>query len=374
MTNVDLTRDPMPSDTEMWEAVCARDARRDGFFFYGVASTRVFCRPSCASRRPNRDNVSFFASTAAAQAAGYRPCKRCTPLAQRDPAAARLEVVARYIEAHADESLPLARLAARARLSPAHFQRRFKALFGVSPKAYQDGMRLTRLKSGLRTGGAVLDAIVGAGFSSTSRVYGEAARNLGMTPSRYRAGGAGESIAYACRDTALGPLMMAATDRGVCFAQFGASAAALRRELAAEFPGATLTPSPMATSAELDAWIGAFEAHVGGSGPRPDLPLDLRGTAFQIKVWRFLLGIRAGDVLSYGEVAAGVGAPKAVRAAASACAANRVAVLVPCHRVLRADGGLGGYRWGLERKRALLDAERATARSGATQARRIAAR
>jgi len=195
-----------------------------------------------------------------------------------------------------------------------------------------------------------------------------------MTPSAYREGGAGETIAYACRPTALGQLMMAATDRGVCFAQFGPSAAALRRELASEFPKATLSPSPLAKSAQLDAWVRAFEAHVAGRAPRPDVPLDLRGTAFQIRVWRFLLGIREGEVLSYTEVAAGIGAPKAVRAAASACGANRIAVLVPCHRVLRGDGGLGGYRWGLERKRALLDRERAAGRARLPHAPAIAAR
>jgi AraC family transcriptional regulator of adaptative response/methylated-DNA-[protein]-cysteine methyltransferase len=373
MSSPETPQTPMLNDEQKWQAIVARDARRDGTFWYGVRTTGVFCRPSCASRRARRDNVRFFESTAAATAAGFRPCKRCRPLTARDPVDVRLEAVARYIDGHADESLPLASLAARARLSPAHFQRRFKALLGVSPKAYQDGVRLTRLKSGLRTGGAVLEAIVGAGFSSTSRVYGETTRNLGMTPSAYRAGGAGEVIAYASRPTALGLLMMAATDRGVCFAQFGPAEAVLRRELAAEFPKAELSPSPLTAAPELDAWIRAFEAHVAGQAPRPDLPLDLRGTAFQIKVWRFLLGIRAGDVVSYGEVAAGIGAPAAVRAAASACGANRIAVLVPCHRVLRGDGGLGGYRWGIERKRALLDTERA-GRVRATQPRAIAAR
>jgi AraC family transcriptional regulator, regulatory protein of adaptative response / methylated-DNA-[protein]-cysteine methyltransferase len=366
-------RVPMPTDSRMWRAVVARDPRQDGAFWYGVTSTGVFCRPSCASRRARRENVRFFESTAAAITAGFRPCKRCTPLAAQDAVAARIEAVARYLDAHAEDPLPLATLAARARLSPAHFQRRFKALIGVSPKAYQDGVRLARLKAGLRRGGAVLDAIVGAGFSSTSRVYGEAARNLGMTPSAYRAGGAGEAIAYACRPTALGQLMMAATDRGVCFAQFGPSEPALKRELGAEFPKAVLAPSTLANSRELDAWIRAFEAHVAGSAPRPDVPLDLRGTAFQIKVWRFLLRIGEGEVLSYGEVAAGIGAPKAVRAAASACAANRIAVLVPCHRVLRGDGALGGYRWGTERKRALIDAERAR-RARSPQSPAIAAR
>jgi AraC family transcriptional regulator of adaptative response/methylated-DNA-[protein]-cysteine methyltransferase len=368
------TPDPMPTESEMWRALVARDARSDGRFWYGVATTGVFCRPSCASRRPRRANVRFFASPQAALAAGFRACKRCRPLAPRDPAAARLEAVARHIAAHADERLPLARLAARASLSAAHFQRRFKAMFGVSPKAYQDGVRLARLKTGLRRGSAVLDAIVGAGYSSTSRVYGEATRNLGMTPSAYRAGGAGETISFACRETTLGWLMMAATDRGVCLAEFGADEPALRQRLATEFPNATLVPSAMAAAPELDAWLTAFHEHLAGRAPRPDLPLDLRGTAFQVRVWRFLLGIREGDVMSYAEVAAGIGAPRAVRAAASACGANRVAVLVPCHRVLRADGGLGGYRWGLERKRALLDSERAAARRKDPRAAGIAAR
>jgi len=214
------------------------------------------------------------------------------------------------------------------------------------------------LKGGLKAGKSVLDSIAEAGFQSTSRVYGRVVRNLGMTPSAYRAGGAGEIIAYAYRDTALGPLLMAATDRGVCFAQFGDSESALIGQLRAEFSSASIVASSMANSAELDAWIHALEAHIRGTAPRPDLPLDLRGTAFQIRVWKFLLGISEGEVLSYGEVATGIGEPKAVRAAASACAANRIAVLVPCHRVLRADGGLGGYRWGLERKRALIDRER----------------
>ncbi len=270
-----------------------------------------------------------------------------------------MQRLAQYIDKNAGEALSLARLAKQAHLSPAHLQRKFKAVLGVSPKAYQDAARLKRLKSGLKSGQSVLDSITDAGFQSTSRVYGATTRNLGMTPSAYRAGGAGETIAYACRATALGPLLMAATDRGVCFAQFGKNEAALTTQLRSEFPRATVVTSHMADSPELDAWIQAFEAHIAGTAPRPDLPLDLRGTAFQIRVWRFLLQVPEGDVISYTELAAGIGAPKAARAVACACAVNRIAVLVPCHRVLRGDGGLGGYRWGLERKRALIDRERA---------------
>jgi len=349
----------MPSESTMRRAIAMRDAQYDGQFVYGVMTTRVYCRPSCASRSAKPENIRFFATPEAAERAGLRPCKRCRPRDRAEEAMRRMQSLARYIEVHADETLPLARLARQAHLSPAHLQRTFKAAIGVSPKAYQDAARFGRLKSGLKAGRSVLDSIADAGFQSTSRVYGSATRSLGMTPSAYRAGGAGETIAYAGRDTVLGPLLMAGTDRGVCFAQFGPNAAALTVQLREEFPKATLVESRMTASRELDAWIKAFEAHLAGSIPRPDLPLDLRGTAFQIKVWRFLLQVPEGEVLSYTELAAGIEAPKAVRAAASACAANRIAVLVPCHRVLRGDGGLGGYRWGLERKRALLDQERA---------------
>jgi AraC family transcriptional regulator of adaptative response/methylated-DNA-[protein]-cysteine methyltransferase len=234
----------------------------------------------------------------------------------------------------------------------------FKATFGVTPKQYQDAARSERLKDLLKSSGGVADAIFAAGYGSTSRVYGEASRNVGMTPGAYRAGGAGETITYACRDSALGPLLMAATKRGVCFAQFGKSERALIRQLQQEFPNATLRASTATDAQELDAWVEALNEHLSAGAPRPELPLDLRGTAFQIRVWQFLLHVAEGDVVSYSEVAAGIGKPKAVRAAASACGANSIAVLIPCHRVLRSDGGLGGYRWGTERKRALLDAER----------------
>ncbi len=266
--------------------------------------------------------------------------------------------IADYIERNAGEPLTLAHLARRAHLSPSYLQRTFKSALGVSPKMFHDAARLRRFKDGLKAGKSVLDAITDAGFESTSRVYGHAPRNLGMTPSAYRRGGAGQAIAYAVRETAMGSLLMAATERGVCFAQFGENAQALLAQLQGEFPNASLTASRMAASPELDAWIEALEVHIAGDAPRPDLPLDLRGTAFQIRVWRFLLRVPEGHVVSYAELAAGIGAPKAVRAAASACAANRIAVLVPCHRVLRGDGGLGGYRWGISRKRVLLDQER----------------
>ncbi|MEL7029138.1 MAG: methylated-DNA--[protein]-cysteine S-methyltransferase, partial [Pseudomonadota bacterium] len=270
----------------------------------------------------------------------------------------RMVELAGFIRAHADQRLTLQDLAARQKLSPTYLQKAFKSVIGLSPKAYQDAVRLNRLKDLLRTGGDVTGAIFEAGYGSSSRVYEKAARHMGMTPKAYRAGGAGEAITYVCRDTSFGPLMMAATDKGVCFVMFGESQAALEKQLRSEFPHADLSSSPQTDAGALDAWMDALEAHLEQGAPRPEIPLDLRGTAFQMKVWRFLLSIPEGDVVSYSEVAAGIERPSAVRAAASACGKNRIAVLVPCHRVLRGDGGIGGYRWGVERKRALLDSER----------------
>ena len=271
---------------------------------------------------------------------------------------ARLVRVAQHIEMHADEALTLSSLAKVAALSPSRLQKQFKAAFGVSPKAYQEAVRMRRFKQSLKDGRKVTDAIFASGFGSVSRVYGEANRSIGMPPRTYRAGGAGEVIVYAGRTTALGLMMMAATDRGVCFVEFGDDEASLVGRLRSEFPKAELTASPARNAPELDAWMEALDQHISAGAPRPDLPLDMRGTAFQVKVWQFLLSIREGDVLSYSEVAAKIDKPRAVRAVASACGKNRIGVLIPCHRVLRGDGGLGGYRWGLERKRALLEAER----------------
>lgn len=267
--------------------------------------------------------------------------------------------LARYIAANADEQLTLRTLAARVHLSPSRFQRVFKSIFAVSPKKFQQAARSDRFKALLRAGTDITDAIYTAGYGSSSRVYGQTMHNIGMTPKNYRAGGDGETLSWACRDTALGPILMAATDRGVCFAQFGSDCETLLKQLQTEFPRASIQAYQEQSPQQLDQWIDALDAYIQNKQPRPELPLDLQGTAFQIKVWEFLLRLRDGDVISYAELARGIDRPKAVRAAASACGANRIAVLVPCHRILRGDGGLGGYRWGLERKRALLDAERA---------------
>lgn len=279
------------------------------------------------------------------------------PKAPSPDMVARMQRVAAYIEAHADASLPLAVLAKEAAMSPHHFQRTFTAVLGVSPKQYQSARRLAQFKAQLREGATVLSATFDAGYGSTSRVYEQVTGGLGMTPSAYRAGGAGETIVYAVRDTVFGALLMAATARGVCRVEFGDDRDLLVARLHDEFPRASLVPSGESAREPLDAWMEALDAHMVQGAPRPALPLDLRGTAFQIKVWRFLLRVKPGQVVSYGELAQGIGHPDAVRAVGTACGANRVAVLVPCHRALRADGSLGGYRWGLERKRVLLEHE-----------------
>lgn len=278
---------------------------------------------------------------------------------QSDKTMQKFVGLARFIADNADGSLTLDALAARVHLSPSRMQRVFKSIFGVSPKKFQQAARSERFKQLLRDGTDITDAIFESGYGSTSRVYGQTMHNIGMTPKSYRAGGKGETISWACRETVLGPILMAATDRGVCFAQFGEDQYVLVAQLQSEFPQADLQAYDGAGSQQLDRWIDALNGYIQNKQPRPELPLDLKGTAFQIKVWEFLLSLQDGDVISYSELAQAIDKPRAVRAAASACAANKVAVLVPCHRILRGDGGLGGYRWGLERKRALLDAERA---------------
>lgn len=352
---------PDPAADPRLAQVRARDRAADGHFVYAVTTTGVFCRPSCPSRPARTANIRFFDTPAAAAAAGFRPCRRCRPdaTAPQDDLGAKMRAIAAHIAAHADETLTLDRLAHRAGMSRFHFQRSFRAAIGLSPREYQAAARLDRLKSGLRAGQPVLDAAFDAGYGSPSRAYAQANRALGMTPSSYRAGGAGETITHATTRTALGPLLMAATARGICFVAFGEDEASLRARLAAEFPKASLVPASTGNNAELAAWMVAIDAHLARAAPRPDLPLDLRGTVFQTRVWRFLLGRAPGETVTYSEIARAIGAPRAIRAAASACAANRIAVLVPCHLALRSDGGLGGYRWGLDRKRALLDIERA---------------
>ena len=356
------TRGPTMLDEERcWQAICARDAGQDGCFVYGVVTTGVYCRPSCATpRRALRRNVRFFVSSAEAERAGLRACKRCRP---DGDAADPIAGLCRDIASCPDEAGTLAAMAARVHMSPSTLQRRFKARVGVTPHQYAEACRRQALRRGLRECGSVTEAIADAGYGSASRVYEHAATHLGMTPRQYRDRGRGVAISWAVAETPLGALMLAATDRGLCFAQFGDDETELCTRLRAEYPEADLSPMPAAMGARFEAWRAALADHLASGGPTPTLPLDVRGTAFQIRVWRYLLDIPSGTVLSYAEVARGVGAPEAVRAVAGACARNPVALLIPCHRVIRGDGGLGGYRWGLARKRALLDAERRAARA-----------
>lgn len=348
------------SEQQMWEAVQRRDVTLDGRFFYGVMTTGIYCRPSCNSRQPLRKNVRFYREADAAERDGLRPCKRCKPegrAAHGD--ATRIAEICLYIEAHASEKLPLAELARRANLSPFHFQRRFQAIVGVSPKEYAEACRLKTLRLELRTAPSVSDAIYGAGYGSVSRVYEKIDTRLGMTPAEYRAGGQGVRISYAVGETPLGVILIGATDRGICFLQFGDDEAILQSALRSEYPAARVDAMAATQAAQFRAWMQLLAEHLAGRRPQLELPLHTRGTAFQLEVWKYLQTIPYGEVRSYAEVAAAIGKPTAVRAVARACASNHVALLVPCHRVIRGDGSLSGYRWGLERKRVLIDQERA---------------
>ena len=349
-------------DDIRWTAVQARDASRDGTFVYGVLTTGVYCRPSCTSRRPLRKNVRFYATPAEAEQAGLRACRRCRPDATHAGGAldARIRKACELLARHADQPLSLKRLATAVGLSPFHLQRSFKAAVGLTPKEFLEAERVRALKSGLRSGSSVTAAIYDAGFGSSSRVYERVDTRLGMTPLQYRQGGRGLAISHATAETPLGLLMIGATDRGICFIQFGENEALLERQLVAEYPAATHTPMTEAQAATFAAWMRALGAYLEGSRRSLDLPLDVRGTAFQMRVWRYLQTIPYGDVQSYSEVARGIGRPAAARAVAQACASNTIALAIPCHRVIRGNGELGGYRWGLERKRALIDRERGT--------------
>ncbi len=343
-----------------WTAVETRDASKDGEFVYGVTTTGVYCKPSCASRRALRKNVRFYATPADAERDGLRACRRCKPdgAATSDAVDARIRDAAALIAKNADQPLPLKEIASAVGMSAFHFQRVFKASVGLTPKEFHEAERVRKLKSGLKSGASVTEAIYDAGFGSSSRVYERVDTRLGMTPLQYRQGGRGLSISHATAKTPLGLLTIGATDRGICFIQFGESEEALEQRLVAEYPEATHTPMPTQQAATFAAWMRALGEYLEGQRTALDLPLDVRGTAFQMRVWRYLQSIPYGEVQSYGEVARGIGQPSAVRAVAQACANNTVALAIPCHRVIRGNGELGGYRWGLARKRTLIDRER----------------
>jgi AraC family transcriptional regulator of adaptative response/methylated-DNA-[protein]-cysteine methyltransferase len=339
-----------------WQSVVARDRAADGTFFYSVATTGVFCRPSCAARLANPKNVRFHPSAADAVRAGFRPCKRCKP-DQAPPQAqlaAKIAAVCRRIET-AEEAPDLATLAKGAGLSPYHFHRVFKAATGLTPRGYAMARRGAKLRQSLPASRTVTEAIYDSGFNASSRFYEQAGAMLGMPPAAYRDGGAKMTIRFAVGECALGAILAAESDKGVCAISLGDDPEALVQGLQAQFPKADLVGGDAAFERRVAMVAGFVEAPWVGL----DLPLDVRGTAFQQRVWQALRQIPAGQTVSYTEMAARIGAPRAVRAVASACAANTLAVAIPCHRVVRTDGGLAGYRWGVERKQALLAREKA---------------
>ena len=343
------------TDEQRWRAVEGRDGSFDGAFVFAVSTTGIYCRPSCPSRRPKRRNVRYYAAPEGAERNGYRACKRCKPRDARaaDPMVDALRAVCRFIEASDQGPPTLETLGKMAGLSPHHLQRRFKRLVGVTPRQYHDALRIERLKSSLRDGDRVTGALYEAGYGSSSRLYEKAPSQLGMTPAAYRKGGKGAAITYAIADSPLDRLLVGATARGVAAVYLGDDDAALEAALHAEYPAAGISRD----DSGLGRWIEPLLAHLEGRQPHLDLPLDVRATAFQRQVWEALQAIPYGETRSYTQIAEAIHKPKAVRAVAGACAANRVSLVVPCHRVIGADGAMAGYRWGVARKKKLLEAE-----------------
>jgi AraC family transcriptional regulator, regulatory protein of adaptative response / methylated-DNA-[protein]-cysteine methyltransferase len=346
------------SDDERWQAIQQRDRGRDGQFVLAVRTTGIYCRPSCPAKQPNRKNVLFFADADAAERAGFRACRRCAPRAPLAPREAMVARATAWLDEHVEDRVTLSRLAEAVGVSPAHLQRTFTDVTGVSPRQYLAARRLENAKTHLRNGEDVTTAIFAAGYGSSSRFYEQARSQLGMSPASYRNGGVGMRIAYAIADSPLGRVLVAGTERGVCSVSLGSQDAALEALLAAEFPHATIRRD----DALIRPWLDEVLASLQGRPPLLTFPLDTAGTPFQREVWQELRAIPAGERRTYGEVAARLGKPRAARAVANACAANPVAIVIPCHRVVRGDGRIGGYRWGAERKRALLASEQSRAR------------
>lgn len=344
------------ADESQWQAVLTKDARFDGQFVFAVSSTGIYCRPSCPSRRPRRDRVSFFQLPEGAEQAGFRACRRCHPRKVRaiDPQIQMAQQVCRLIEANEGEPITLAELSGHLGVSSFHLQRTFKSVMGITPRDYAETCRVNRFKQGVRKGEAITSAMYDAGFGSSSRLYEGASAQLGMTPATYGKGGRGAVINYAIADTPLGSLLVAATDKGVCSVMLGDSEATLKADLLQEFPAAEIRNDAKPLRSSLNAIV----EHLKNKSPRIDLPLDIQATAFQRQVWEQLRAIPYGETHSYSEVAKAIGQEKAVRAVARACATNPVALVIPCHRVIREDKSLGGYRWGLERKKRLLAREK----------------
>ncbi len=342
------------NESQWWEAVQARDASQDGRFVFAVSSTGVYCRPSCPSKRPRRENVSFFVQPEQAEKAGFRACLRCRPRAIGGNSRLRsVRAVCRYIEQHLDEPLTLARLGNEFHQSPFHLQRTFKSVLGITPKSYADSCRMKQLKSDLRAGHSVTRAMYDAGYSSSSRLYERTASQLGMTPDKYRRGAIAAHIRYTCAASPLGRMLVAATDKGICAIQFADNDEELEHGLKHEFPFAIRKRN----DDFMRAWKDNLLDKLRGQRINTALPLDIQATAFQRRVWSYLQSIPLGETRSYAAVAKGIGQPTATRAVARACATNRIAVAIPCHRVVSSSGDSGGYRWGVERKKRLLEME-----------------
>src|SRR5438270_3384133 len=343
----------MATADQRWQAVLARDARHDGKFFYGVTTTGIFCRPTCPFRRPSQKNVVFFDDNQQAAHSGYRPCLRCCPLAaDGDPTRALVRKVCAFIDANLEEPLSLSILCRQFRKSPFHLQKTFKAALGISPKEYVDARRMRLLKNDLRSGQSVTNALYDAGYSSSSRLYERAISHLGMTPDKYRRGAVAVPIHYTTAATSLGRMLVARTPQGICSITFGRSDEELETGLRREYPYATRKRD----DASLQGHVNSLIAQIDG-GAAAKLPLDIQATAFQRRVWKHLQSIPAGKTESYSQVARAIGSPTATRAVARACATNPVALAIPCHRVVRENGEMGGYRWGADRKKSLLTAE-----------------
>jgi AraC family transcriptional regulator of adaptative response/methylated-DNA-[protein]-cysteine methyltransferase len=345
------------NDDRCWDAVAGREHAHDGEFVFAVATTGVYCRPSCPARRPRRENVTFYSHPEQAEKAGFRACLRCRPRSlSGNPQLDSAKEICRYMEQHLDEPITLERLGKAFRQSPFHLQRRFKAAIGITPREYADACRMRLLKRNLQAGDNVTRAMYDAGYGSSSRLYEKTASQLGMTPDKYRRGAIAASIRYACADSPLGRMLIAATDRGVCSIQFARSDGELIEGLKREFPFAVRKPD----DGGLQSSVAALLKKMSGRELNAALPLDIRATAFQRRVWTYLQSIPFGKTQSYGQVAKAIGQPGASRAVARACATNPVAVAIPCHRVVREDGNVSGYRWGVERKKALLELEQHT--------------
>jgi AraC family transcriptional regulator, regulatory protein of adaptative response / methylated-DNA-[protein]-cysteine methyltransferase len=349
---------PHNNENRFWKAVQERDSSQDGNFVFAVSSTGVYCRPSCPSKRPRRENVSFFAQPQEAEKAGFRACLRCRPRAIGGNGRAQLvRAMCRYIEGHLDEPVTLARLGNEFHRSPFHLQRTFKSVLGVTPRSYADSCRMNQLKSNLRAGHSVTRAMYDAGYSSSSRLYERTASQLGMTPDKYRRGAIAANIRYTCTDSPLGRMLVAATDKGICAIQFANSDDELEQGLKHEFPFAIRRRD----DDFMRAWKENLLTKMSGQKLDSALPLDIQATAFQRRVWAYLQRIPFGETRSYAAVAQAIGRPSASRAVARACATNPVAVAIPCHRVVRTRGEMGGYRWGVDRKKALLEMEKKSA-------------